>query len=116
MSVGSEVRPVPARPRRAAGRLQREERRAAAWFLAPAVLLFLVFTALPVLASFGISFMNWDLFTTPSFAGLENFARVLRDPIFHKVLLNTVLFVLGTVGVQMAVALGLALLLNTRVI
>ncbi len=101
--------------RRLPSRLVTEERRAALGFLAPSLVLFLVFAALPVLASFGISFTRWDLFTTPSFVGLENYFKILTDPIFHTVLRNTTLFVLGTVLVQMGLALGLALLLNNRV-
>lgn len=92
------------------------ETRAAWLFLAPSLLLFTVFVALPVLAALGISFTDWDLFTAAHFAGFQNYADlILRDALFHKVLLNTVLYVIGTVPVQMALALGVALLLNRGV-
>lgn len=116
MSLGrSELQPKLSQARPKPSRMLAEERLAAWGFLAPALILFLVFAALPVLASFGISFTRWDLFTTPSFVGFENYLKILVDPIFHTVLRNTTLFVLGTVQVQMSIALGLALLLNNRV-
>lgn len=97
-------------------RMAAAETRAAWLFLTPSLLLFVVFVALPVLAAFGISFSDWDLFTAPHFAGVENYLNlILSDPIFHKVLLNTLLYVIGTVPVQMLLALGVALLLNRGV-
>ncbi|MER3556139.1 MAG: sugar ABC transporter permease [Meiothermus sp.] len=95
--------------------LERREGWAALGFLLPSLLLFVVFVGLPVLASMYISFHRWDIFTAPQFIGLENYLNLLRDPIFHKVLGNTCLFVAGTVIVQMALGLGLALLLNGRI-
>jgi multiple sugar transport system permease protein len=111
----SEQPRVIPRVRPAPSRLVAQERRAAWAFLAPSLVLFLAFAALPVLASFGISFTRWDLFTAPHFVGFENYLKILLDPIFHTVLRNTTLFVLGTVAVQMCLALGLALLLNNPV-
>ncbi len=94
-------------------RLERAETRAAWLFLAPSLVLFVVFVALPVLAAVGISFTDWDLFTAPHFAGIQNYLDLmLRDVLFHKVLGNTLLYVLGTVPVQMVLALLIALLLN----
>ena len=95
--------------------LVKQERRAALWFLLPGVVLFLIFTVIPVLASFVISFTNWDLFSRPSFVGLDNFVKLFGDDIFRLVTRNTVVFVCGTVVVQMAIALGLAMLLNNRI-
>ncbi|MCL6567918.1 MAG: sugar ABC transporter permease [Meiothermus silvanus] len=97
------------------GFLEVQERRAALFFLTPAVLLFMIFVALPVVASLLISLSSWDLFTTPRFVGLENYIRLVQDPIFHKVLLNTFWFVLGTVALQMVLGLALALVLNQRI-
>ncbi|AFZ69325.1 carbohydrate ABC transporter permease [Deinococcus peraridilitoris] len=92
------------------------EARSAWLFLAPSLLLFAVFVLLPVLAAFGISFTRWDLFTAPHFAGLQNYKDlIVRDELFHKVLRNTLVYVIGTVPVQMLLALLVALLLNRGV-
>ncbi|GAA4018019.1 sugar ABC transporter permease [Deinococcus rubellus] len=96
--------------------MAREETRSAWLFLAPSLLLFAVFVLLPVLAAFGISFSKWDLFTAPHWAGLDNYRQLLfEDKLFHKVLRNTFVYVIGTVPVQMILALFVALLLNRGV-
>jgi len=105
----------PLRPAQHRSSIERRESWAALGFLLPSLLLFMVFVGLPVLASMYISFQRWDIFTSPQFVGLANYLSLLRDPIFHKVLGNTSLFVAGTVLVQMALGLGLALLLNGRI-
>lgn len=97
-------------------RMAREEARSAWLFLLPSFLLFLVFVLLPVLAAFGISFAHWDLFTPPKWAGLDNYRQLIfEDKLFHKVLGNTVWYVIGTVPVQMILAFFIALLLNRGV-
>ncbi|AZI44369.1 sugar ABC transporter permease [Deinococcus psychrotolerans] len=98
------------------GRMAREETRSAWLFLAPSLLLFMVFVLLPVLAAFGISFSSWDLFTAPHWAGLDNYRQLLfEDKLFHKVMRNTFFYVIWTVPVQMILAFFVALLLNRGV-
>ena len=96
--------------------MARGETRSAWLFLAPSLLLFAVFVLLPVLAALGISFSKWDLFTDPHWAGLDNYRQLLfEDKLFHKVLRNTFVYVIGTVPVQMIIAFFVALLLNRGV-
>lgn len=101
--------------RRRVSLLLRIEHRAAFWFVLPSFILFFVFDGLAVLVSFGLSFTKWNLFNAVTFTGIANYVFLLHDPIFHKVLLNTVIFVAGTVPVQMVLSLIVALLLNRRV-
>jgi multiple sugar transport system permease protein len=83
----------------------------------PFLALFLVFTAGPVLASLGMSFTDIrsaDM-STPfrvSFVGIENYAQLLGDPLFQKVMVNTGLYVLLGVPLTMALALAAAVGLN----
>jgi len=79
-------------------------------FAAPFVILFGVFLALPILASFALSFTSFGLrdLTNPigaSFSGIDNYTRLLSDDKFWKALGNTFYFVL--VGVPLTLALGL---------
>lgn len=84
-----------------------------AWlFLLPSLILFLTFTGIPVIAALGISFTQWDLFNPARFVGVGNYAKLLGDPIFAKVMGNTAYFVLLSVPVQMLIGLGCALALN----
>jgi multiple sugar transport system permease protein len=83
-------------------------------FLLPNLLGFLAFTFLPVIAALLISFTDWDLLQPPDWVGIANYRRLTTDPLFHEVLRNTVLYVLGTVPAQMAIALLVAMALNRR--
>lgn len=82
--------------------------------LAPTLFGLLVGTLGPVLAAIGISFSNWDVITPPTFAGLENYQNLLKDPTFRKALLNTVYYVGVMVPVSTVLSLGLALLMNQK--
>lgn len=83
----------------------------------PFMAVFLVFTAGPVLASLGMSFTDirsTDI-RTPlgvDFVGLENYTDLLADPLFRKVTVNTLLYLVLGVPLTMAVALALAVALN----
>ena len=91
-------------------------RREAAWayvFLLPNIVGFLVFTALAVVAAFGLALTEWDLLTPPRFIGFANYQKLLtNDPVFRQTLVNTVYFVAGVVPLDIICALSLALLLN----
>ena len=64
-------------------------------FLTPNLLGVLAFTLIPVLASLGLSFFEWDLFTPPKFVGLHNFAVLMRDREFWYYAFNTVFLMLA---------------------
>src|SRR5512145_1573726 len=81
-------------------------------FILPNFLGFAIFTLIPMGFSLGFAFMNWDGAAAISWAGLDNFARMLNDQTFRIALLNTFNYVIWTVPLTMAAALGLALLLN----
>jgi len=82
--------------------------------LAPTLIGLLVGTLGPVLAAIGISFANWDVITPPSFAGIANYQRLLRDPTFSKALINTLYYVGVMVPVSTVLSLALALLMNQK--
>jgi multiple sugar transport system permease protein len=82
--------------------------------------LFLVFTAWPVLSSLFMSvtdIKSRDLQNpfAVNFVGFENFATVLTDPIFHKAAFNTLYFVVVGVPLTILVALAIAIALNTGI-
>lgn len=96
----------------------RRHQAVAAWVLAlPFVALFAVFTAGPVLASLGMSFTDSrssDMRTpfAVGFVGLDNYTKLLGDPLFQKVMANTGLYLLLGVPLTMALALLVAVGLN----
>lgn len=83
-------------------------------FLAPTIIGLGLFTFLPILASVVLAFFSWDIITPPRFVGLENFAEIASDPTIRVSFLNTIGFVVVAVTLQLAVALVLAVLVNTR--
>jgi raffinose/stachyose/melibiose transport system permease protein len=84
-------------------------------FLPPALLLFTLFVVLPVWEAGFYSFYNWSGFGPPTkWINLENFQRVLNDPIFHQSLINNLLVILVSALIQLPVALWLALLISDR--
>lgn len=89
-------------------------------FIAPHVILFIIFFLVPLIYGVYASFTKWDLFTPSTFVGLKNYKVFLTDTesVFYRQfwngLKNTVIFVLITVPLQIAIPLVLALLLNKR--
>ncbi len=92
-------------------------RRKAFWglaLIAPNTIGLLVFFGIPVLVAFGLSFFEWNGIRAPEFVRLDNFARIFRDPLFGRALANTLTLALLVVPLNMALALGAAVLLNQR--
>jgi multiple sugar transport system permease protein len=94
-------------------------------FMAPALLVFLVFLIIPILMALYFSFTDWSgakPLTRPdayNFVGVQNYADLLvnsgiQQQDFYKALKNTTYYVLGVVPVQTVLALGLAVIVNQR--
>jgi multiple sugar transport system permease protein len=83
-------------------------------FLAPYLLITLTFTVGVVLFALYISFTNYDIFTPPQWAGLENYARAFRERNFLQGLHNVLWYSLLVVPTQTAAAILLAVLLNSQ--
>lgn len=89
-------------------------RRRAALFIGPALLLIFAVSLYPLLRSVYLGFTN-RLFTYShySFTGLENYARMVNDPLFWHALLNSVKLSFWNVSGSLVLGLFLALLLNS---
>lgn len=81
-------------------------------FTAPYVLGVVLLWMGPMLYSLFLVTQNWNLITAPEFVGLQNFERMLRDPLVRKALSNTAFYTFLGVPLQLATAFSLALLLN----
>ena len=82
-------------------------------FLAPFLVFYLVFLIYPIFQGFWISLHRWELVGTDiQWIGLDNYRRMLADPVFWSSLWHTVYFVLLTGPPLIALALVLALLIN----
>jgi ABC-type sugar transport system permease subunit len=81
-------------------------------FIAPFIIIFLVFTAYPIIYSVWLSMQQTFGPRTRTFIGLSNYQFLLRDPLFLKAMWNTTVFAAASVFIQLPLALGLAMLLN----
>jgi multiple sugar transport system permease protein len=73
-----------------------------------------VFTAIPIVASLGLSFFSWDVISSPEFVGLENYRRLFTDGPVLKSFGVTLGMALAIVVLQLTIGLGLAVLVNQR--
>ena len=94
---------------------------AAYFFLAPALISIFVFFFIPVIAAFIISFTDFDIYSLGNygylrFVGLKNYSNLLSDELFWTSLKNTFYFVLAASPLSIAVSLGAALILNSKLV
>lgn len=90
-------------------------RRAGYLMLAPAVVHLVWWTGIPVVATFVLAFTDYDVLSgTASFVALGNFAEIFRDDVWNAAIWHTVVFAAVTVPVAMAIALVVAVLLDTK--
>lgn len=87
------------------------------FFIAPALILLLVFSIIPIFVAFFISFTDMSLvgladWTQINFISLDNYKEITTDPIFLKSLKNTLFYVIFGVPVVIALSLSLALMIN----
>jgi multiple sugar transport system permease protein len=79
-------------------------------FLLPALLILAVFYVYPAVYTFYVSLFRWEV-VQEAFVGLRNYAHLLRDGDFGHSMLLSIVYVGGSVPLEMAIGLGLALLL-----
>jgi len=84
-------------------------------FIAPVIVLFGVFRVVPAVQTLLYSFYKVELLRGRfTFIGLDNFRRLLSDPIFLQAAWNTLVFVLAIVPISGALGLLLAVLFNSK--
>jgi multiple sugar transport system permease protein len=86
----------------------------AASFIAPSLVPLLVFMVGPMLASIGISFVEWDLLTPAKWVGTENYRTLYGDPEFRAAFLHTLAFIAGYLPLVYVGGLLIALALKQR--
>jgi len=98
----------------------RKRRRSLLWreqidgyiFILPWLIGFFVFVAGPMVASFVISFMRWEIVTPPAWIGTAQYTKLLQDNRFYLSLYNTAYYVFIGVPLHLLLALLAAMAMN----
>lgn len=94
---------------------RRRESATAYLMTAPALLPYLLFNLIPILWAIYISFTYYDGYTSPTFAGLDNYVAAFKDTTWWKSVINTMVFAIGKLFIEVPLALILAVILNEAV-
>jgi len=109
---GTEAKPVKKK-------MSRAERREHYWgllFVAPPFVGFLIFMAFPIVFAFVASLTKWTGMNSmlDNFVGLQNYIKLLQDAKFWKVLLNTIIYMIG-IPVGMILGMVIAVGMNRKI-
>jgi multiple sugar transport system permease protein len=81
-------------------------------FIAPFIIGFMCFLVIPMVISFGLSFTRYDILSSPTFVGLDNYKTMLfNDAKFWKTFWVTMYYVFFSVPLRLIMALAVAMLL-----
>ena len=85
-------------------------------FLFPALAVLIVFFFIPFFQTFGLSFFDYSSsLYQPSFCGFDNYTKLLKEPIFYKVMFNTFMYLVIAVPFLVTFPLFLAILINQKI-
>jgi multiple sugar transport system permease protein len=94
---------------------RRQEALAGYALIAVPIALFLLLQIGQVFYAGYISLFDWGLRGPKAFLGIENYQKVLADPLFFKAVTNTLYYTLLVVPIQMAIGLFLAVIVNQKI-
>lgn len=84
-------------------------------FIAPALILFLLFVVWPIVRAVQFSLYKWKGFgPLVDFVGLQNYVSVLTNEVFQGALAHNLFIVVVSILMQLPLGLGIALLLNRK--
>ena len=97
-----------------ATRARRKKALTAYLFMLPSLVVLAVFMFYPLLRAGWLSLTDYSFFGVSHFIGLANYRHLIHDPQFWQDLRNTVYYAAVVTPASIAIALGLALLLNRK--
>ena len=96
-------------------KLHAHQARMAYLFISPAILLFSVFTVIPVFMAFYLSFTNYDVLSRMDWVGLDNYRKLYTDSLLWQTFRNVLFYTVIFVPLNILTSLLIALLLNKAV-
>jgi multiple sugar transport system permease protein len=112
MAIGTTTQPARTGTETTRSPRRRDDTRLAVMFILPALIGFLIFMVWPTLRGIYLSFTKFNLLTPPKFNGLDNYLRMVQDPVFWNALKVTVYYVVVNIGVQTVLALVIAVMMQ----
>ena len=95
-------------------RLTRNDKGPLIAFMAPALIMMLLFFVIPVVYVVVVSFFKWNGITDPEFRGIRNFALLFKDKAFLRSVLNNVIWALVAGFIQVPIAMVMAIILSRK--
>jgi len=83
--------------------------------VSPYIIHFLLFVVFPVIFSIVLTFHKWNIISPMEYIGLNNYIRLFKDEVFFRSLINTLIFLVIHIPLQIIVALFLAVILNQNI-
>lgn len=83
-------------------------------FLAPALVLVVLFFVIPVLYNVVVATLKWNGISTPEFTGIANFLKLFKDKAFTRSILNNVIWALVASCIQVPLAMLMAIILSRK--
>jgi multiple sugar transport system permease protein len=97
-------------------KMQTKEQIAGYLFILPTYLFFILFSLIPTIGTFIISFTEYNMVKPLSFIGLDNYKNIFTDRVIPVVTANTIKYTVFSVLLNVVFALFLAIALNSRII
>ncbi len=112
MAIRTTTERLPGRNRTETRPKKRDDTRLALLFILPALIGFLAFMVWPTLRGIYLSFTSFNLLTPPEFNGLDNYIRMVQDPVFWNSMRVTIYYVFINIVLQTAFALVIAVMMQ----
>lgn len=88
-----------------------------AWFMvSPYLIHLLLFVLFPVVFSIILTFHRWNIISPMEYVGFDNYIHLFQDRLFLRSILNTLLFLIIHIPLQVITALILAYILNQNLV
>jgi len=84
------------------------------FYVFPYLIFYVLFFIIPAIFCFYMSLTNWSILGDYKFVGIDNYQRIIKDPLMLTALRNTFFYTISIVTIMFVVGLCLALLINTK--
>jgi raffinose/stachyose/melibiose transport system permease protein len=83
-------------------------------FMAPALVVMVLFFVIPVIYVVAVSFLKWNGISDPAFNNVKNFSMLLKDKSFSRSVINNVIWALVAGFIQVPLAMVMAIILSRK--